>query len=85
MDKKQATVAEWVSLWPIIDVFTRETGYEGGGRLWVLWQMQETVENQLKVAVEEILAAARVRRKQESGRRDGSKGGSEGGNMDSTV
>ena len=38
---------------------------------------------QLKVAVEEILAAARVWRRQESGRCDGSDGGSEGEGMDS--
>ena len=44
---------------------------------------QEAAENQLKVAVESILAAARVRRRQESIRRGMSKGGSEGGIMES--
>ena len=31
--RQQATVAEWVTTWPIFDVCAKETGYEGGGRL----------------------------------------------------
>ena len=71
----QATVLERVSLWPIFEVCVRDTGYEGGGRLQVTWWMQEAAENQMKVKIEEILSAARVRRRQESGRWDRSKGG----------
>ena len=33
IDKRQATVAEWVALRLILKVFYRETGYEVGGRL----------------------------------------------------
>ena len=83
VDRRQATVAEWVALRPIFDVSVRETGYEGGGRLLVPWWRQEAAENQLKVAVEAISAAARVRWRQGSGRRGGSEGGSEGGSKDS--
>ena len=32
IDKRKATVAEWVTLRPIIEGYKRETGYEGGGR-----------------------------------------------------
>ena len=31
IDKRQATVAEWVALRPILEIFYRETGYKGGG------------------------------------------------------
>ena len=30
-DRRQATVAEWVSLQPMFEVFAKETGFEGGG------------------------------------------------------
>ena len=46
------------------------------------WWMQNVVEDQLRVTVEAILAVTRVRRRQESGRRDGIKVGSEGGSTD---
>ena len=35
--RRQATVAEWVSLRPIFEVCAKETGYEGGGRLREPW------------------------------------------------
>ena len=76
-------MAEWVALHNIFDVFTREMDYEGGGRLCVLWWRQEAAEKQLKVTVEVISAAARVRRRQESGRRGGIEGGSDEGITDS--
>ena len=79
MDRRQATVAEWVALRTIFDVCAVETGYEGGGRLRVPWWRHEAAENQLKVMVEAILAVARVLRQHESGRHGGRKGGSEGG------
>ena len=72
-------MAEWVALQPIFYVCTRDTGYEGGGRLLVPWWRQEAAENQMEVTVEAISAAARVRLRQESGRRGRSDGGSEGG------
>ena len=37
LDRRQATVAEWVALRSIFGSCTRETGYEGGGRLRVPW------------------------------------------------
>ena len=47
------------------------------------WWRQKAAEEQLRVTVEKILETARVRRQQESGRRDGRKVGSEGGGTDS--
>ena len=37
VDRRQATVADWLALRPIFDIFARETGYERGGRLWLPW------------------------------------------------
>ena len=51
LDRRQVTVVEWVDLRPIIGVFTRDTGYEGGGELQVTWRRQAAVETQLKVTV----------------------------------
>ena len=75
VDRRQATVVKWVSARPVFDVCARDTGYEGGGRLRAPWWRQKVEEDQLRVTVEAILEAARVRRRQESGRWDGSKGG----------
>ena len=61
----------------IFDVCAQETGYEGGGRLWVPWWRQKVAEDQLRVTVEAILEAARVWRRQEYGRVDGSEVGLE--------
>ena len=83
MDRRQATLAEWVAIRPIFDVCSRETGYEEGRRLRVPWWRQKAEENKLRVAVESISEAAMVRRRQESGRHGGTKGGSEGGRTDS--
>ena len=63
-------------------VFAQETGFKGGGRLGVPWWKQKAVEDQMRGTVEAMLEAARVRRRQESGRCDGSEGGSEGGITD---
>ena len=60
-----------------------ETGYEGGGRLRVSWWRQKSEEDQMRVTVEAILATARVRWRQESGRSDGREGGSEEESTDS--
>ena len=72
-----------VTLWPSFNVFARDTDYEGGERLRFTWWRQAAAEQQLKVVVEEILEAARVWRRQESGRRGGRKGGSEASSTDS--
>ena len=76
-------MAEWVALRPIFDVCEREMGYEGGGKLQVQWWRQAAADNHLKVTVEEILVATRVRRQQESGKRGESKGWLEEERMDS--
>ena len=81
--RKQETVAYWVATHTIFDVCVRETGYEGGGRLWVTWWRQKAAEDQLRVTVENILATARVQWQQESGRRDRIEVGEEGRITDS--
>ena len=82
-ERRQATVAEWVTTRPIFDLCVQENGFEGGGRLWVPWLRKKAVEEQMRVKVEAILAATRVRRRQEYGWRDGREGVLEGVNMDS--
>ena len=67
MDRRQATVVEWVALQLIFDVFARDP-----------WWRQAAAKKHLKVTVEEILEATRVRQRQESGRCGGSEGGLEG-------
>ena len=83
MDRRQATLADLVTLWPIFDVCAGDTGYEVGGRLQMPCWRKEAVYNQLRVTVEAISEASRVQRRQESGWSVGSEGGSEGGIMDS--
>ena len=51
LDRRQATVSEWVSLRPIFDVCARETRYEGGGKLQVMWWIQTAEEKHMKVTV----------------------------------
>ena len=60
--KRNSTVAEWVTLRPTLEVFNRETGYEGGGRHRDLWWRQTVAWKQLSVNLEDILAATRARR-----------------------
>ena len=52
-----------------------------GGGVWLPWWIQAAAEKQLNVGVEDILAAARVRQLQESGRRSESEGVLEGGSI----
>ena len=37
IDRRQATVAKWVALLPILEVCERETDYKEGGRRRDLW------------------------------------------------
>ena len=37
IDRRQATVAEWVEARPILEVYDIETGYEGRWRRWEPW------------------------------------------------
>ena len=69
--RRQSTVAEGVAIQPIFDVCVIETGYEGGGRLQVPWWRHKAADNTLRVVVEAISMASRVRRQQESIRRGG--------------
>ena len=74
IDSRQATVAELVSLRPILEVCNRDTGYNGGGRRRVPWWRQKASRKQLSYTTKEILVVARERR-WESGRRGGGVGG----------
>ena len=58
IDKRQATVAEWVALRPIFEVCTKETGNGGGGKLRNPWWRQEAAAQQLEARLKNILAAA---------------------------
>ena len=40
IERQQATVAQWVTLYPLFEVCSRETGYEGGGRKRKVWWRQ---------------------------------------------
>ena len=60
---QQATVAQWVALQPIFEVWSGETGYEGGGHSREAWWRQEAVDKQLWETLEEILWEARSRRR----------------------
>ena len=37
LDRRQATVAEWVSLRSFFDLCVSKTGYDVGEKLWVPW------------------------------------------------
>ena len=37
IERRQATVAEWVALYPIFEVYAREKGFKGGGRARKQW------------------------------------------------
>ena len=54
IDKRQATVVEGVALRPILEIYDRETGYKGEGRLWEPWWRQTAARNQLGETLEEI-------------------------------
>ena len=49
----QAMVAQWVALRPLLDVFTRETGYKGVVRKIQPWWRQGTTVNMLSTMLEE--------------------------------
>ena len=40
IDKRQATLVDYVALRPILEICDRDTVYEGGGRFWELWLWQ---------------------------------------------
>ena len=67
-------MAEWVDLRTIFGVYSKETGYEGRGRLWELWWRRTAAEKHLRATLEDILVAAMERRRQEPSRRGGGEG-----------
>ena len=68
IDRRHATVAEWVALRPILEVCDIETGYKGGVRRREPWWRQTAATKYLSATLKDILEAARERR-WKSGRR----------------
>ena len=60
IDKRQATVAGWVALRPILEICDRGTGYDGGGRIQEPWWRQTVAWKHLSAALEDISEAARA-------------------------
>ena len=58
VDKQQTTVAEWVALIPIYEVYDRETISYRGGRHREPWWHKMTARKHLRATLEEILVAA---------------------------
>ena len=75
--QRQAAVAEWVALWTKFEVCTKETVYDGGGKLRERWWRQAAAEQQLKATLKNISAAAGERKQQESDRHGRGEGGEE--------
>ena len=78
LDRRQEKVVECVALWYIFEVHARDTGNKGGGELRDPWQRQVAVEKQLRVTLEDILAATKEQNQRESGRCGEGQGGEEG-------
>ena len=79
LDRRQDTVADWVSSRPIFKVCVRETGYEVGGKLWGPWWRQAAAEKHLRVTLKEISSEARERQQRESIRCGEGEGAQDGG------
>ena len=62
IDRRQAPVAEWCALRPILKVCDRDTGYEGGGRRREPWWRQTASRKKLSASLKETSAVARERR-----------------------
>ena len=75
IDKRQASVLEWVALWPIFEVCEKDTEYTRVAKLREPWWRQEAVEQQQGEMLKNISAAERERRRRESDRRCGGEGG----------
>ena len=63
IDRRQATLAQWVALHPLFELCARETGYEGGGRRRKVWWRQEATEKQPRATLEDLWEAKRMRRR----------------------
>ena len=44
IERRQATVVQWVVIHPLFEVCARETGYEGGERRRKVWWRQEATK-----------------------------------------
>ena len=77
IEKRQAVVADWVTLRPVFKVYVKETGFEGRGRARKQWWRLTAMEWQLKTTLKEIFSAARERQQQESVRHGKGEGGLE--------
>ena len=65
---------EWVALHPIFEVYVKDNGYVGRGKLRGPWWRQEAAEQQLGATLKNILSAAREQQQREYGRRGGGEG-----------
>ena len=54
IDRRQATVTEWVALRSILEVCDRETGYEGRGRRRDPWWIQKMTRKKLSATIKHI-------------------------------
>ena len=63
--RRQGTVAQWVALRPIFEVYTGEKGYEGGGIRRGVWWSQEAAEKQFRSTLAEISGEAKRRQRGE--------------------
>ena len=61
VDKRQAKFAEWVVLRLIIEICSRDTGYEVRGRRSEPWWRQTAARKHLIETLEDILEVARAR------------------------
>ena len=70
INRRQATVDQWVALCPIFLIFAKqEIGYKYGGPRRPTWWRRTAADAQLRVTLEDISEEARERRRQESRRR----------------
>ena len=62
IERRQATVAQWVALRPLFEVCAKDTGYEGGVRRRKVWWHQEATKKKLRATLEDSREAKRRRR-----------------------
>ena len=62
IDRRQATVAEWVALQPILEVFDKDADYEGCWRRLGPWWRQTVTRKPPSATLNDVLTAERERR-----------------------
>ena len=50
---RQGTVAQWVDLRPVFEVYSREKGFKGGGRWIKTWWWQDALYELIRSTLEE--------------------------------